>query len=747
MVEVEAKVEAEVDLLAARMTYFSAAVADARATLRRTTAERPVSERSAALDKVRRVTADLNRALLAPIDATFGFEALIAARLKTKRLLDELTSAVIPSVKDALAAPDWALRTAALDALIDCGERAAPALDAVLEAFDRADGAERTKAVTAIAALRPRTATVVPRLVRALTEPDYEGRRLSCLALAHLGPLAHAAVPALTNALDDASVQIRVNAAYALGAIGPEARAAVPRLLKELDREDWGVLGTIAVALSSIEPNAPLARPRLERWVREGSADMRAMAEDVLKGDVPDWAYPPMPPVPNGRPAVPMDRVKPRDRRDFPAFTKSNWGAEIEGCWLAADAEGAAAYDTDLDHGEAVKIHATLFVLDEANDVWSLMERLRLTLRITADGLPDFVRTVECDQSWIRSRRAFGFTGFEARIALHDLFAHWGGLPAEIRVSTHLDHPPLPAVVAQDLRIALHKYAPFDGSTESRPAGAAKVDWRCDIDGSFQLKRDEGVLFAQDQTALNAAIQLGARTPDRLQAENDMIYAARDGRIDRVKRVLDRGADVDARLSFAVFLSSQIYGCTALMLAAMAGNDDIVSLLIARGASLELVRRGRTALELAIERDHEGTAALLTAAGAKGDTVKRLAARKVIRAACRDYRHVEGSEWLPWPGLRNGAAGPSLQALLDQGGDVDSADNNGYTALMYAANLGQVEAVRLLLARGADPARRLSDGTTALDLAARSWVCAELDSAGTILSLLKTTAESRPKAK
>ncbi len=737
----------EVALLTARMAYFSAAVADASATLRGTTAERPVTERSAALNKARRVTAEISRALNAPIDTTPGFEALIASRLKSKRLLDELASAAVQSARDALADPDRALRAVAFDTLIEFGARAAPALDAVLEAFDHAVDEERSKALFAISALRPRTENALPRLVRGLTAPDVEVRKEASFAIADLGPLARTAVPALTRALDDASDKVRVNAARALGAIGPDARTAVPRLMTELDRNDWGFLGTIAVALSAIDPNSPATRARLERWVHEGPEEMREAAENALKDDAPDWAYPPMPPIPSDRAAIPFDRLNPKDRRKYPMLEKSGWGPEIEGWWLAVDADASAAYDTDLDHREAVMVLATLFVVDEGADLWNLMEQLRLTVRVTAVGLPDFVRTVERPKTWFNGVSAFRFAGFELRLVLRDLFEHWGRLPADIGVSVQLDQPPLPAVVARELRVALHQYAPFDGCTESRPAGAANVDWRCDLDGRTQLLRDRDLLIAKTEAEQAAVIMRGARSFARIDAENDMVYAARAGQADRVKRALDRCLDVDARLARIVLFSSDANGMTALMMAAWNGREDVATLLVTRGAALELVHQGRTALHYAVDADDERIARLLVAAGAKGDLGQLLAARAVIRAACRDFSQAEGSRFPPWPGRFGKAGGPSMLSVLDDGSDADATDQRGLSALMYAANLGQIEAVRLLLARGAEPMRRSPDGKTARDFAATSWTCAELDPSGTILQLIETAAASRPQAK
>src|SRR5262249_20076282 len=57
------------------------------------------------------------------------------------------------------------------------------------------------------------------------------------------------------------------------------------------------------------------------------------------------------------------------------------------------------------------------------------------------------------------------------------------------------------------------------------------------------------------------------------------------------------------------------------------------------------------------------------------------------------------------------------EALVQAGCDVNAADNNGRTPLMYAARYNRPTAVQLLLKRGADIKARDNDGMTALDLA------------------------------
>lgn len=55
-----------------------------------------------------------------------------------------------------------------------------------------------------------------------------------------------------------------------------------------------------------------------------------------------------------------------------------------------------------------------------------------------------------------------------------------------------------------------------------------------------------------------------------------------------------------------------------------------------------------------------------------------------------------------------------------QGRSVNSAGRGGDTPLHAAATVGNTDATRLLLARGADPLRKNAEGETPLDIARRN---------------------------
>ncbi|MCA9795600.1 MAG: ankyrin repeat domain-containing protein, partial [Candidatus Eremiobacteraeota bacterium] len=55
--------------------------------------------------------------------------------------------------------------------------------------------------------------------------------------------------------------------------------------------------------------------------------------------------------------------------------------------------------------------------------------------------------------------------------------------------------------------------------------------------------------------------------------------------------------------------------------------------------------------------------------------------------------------------------------MIDKGADVKAQDKRGFTALHHAAGMGDVELVKLLLAKGASKEVSNEDGKTPLDMA------------------------------
>ena len=87
--------------------------------------------------------------------------------------------------------------------------------------------------------------------------------------------------------------------------------------------------------------------------------------------------------------------------------------------------------------------------------------------------------------------------------------------------------------------------------------------------------------------------------------------AAHRGTMDVLQRLLDAGADIDARDG---------HGQTALMIAAVEGRRQTVEWLVAHGAALDRTAKyGLSALMLAVVNGHADIVRALTDAGARLD--------------------------------------------------------------------------------------------------------------------------------
>ncbi len=83
-----------------------------------------------------------------------------------------------------------------------------------------------------------------------------------------------------------------------------------------------------------------------------------------------------------------------------------------------------------------------------------------------------------------------------------------------------------------------------------------------------------------------------------------------------------------------------------------------------------------------------------------------------IRTDERDNDGFTALHWAAWSGLP-----ACVERLAKAGVDVNAVENSGYTPLMLAAMRGNAETVQKLLQLGADPTRKRSNGDTAMSLA------------------------------
>jgi ankyrin repeat protein len=180
-----------------------------------------------------------------------------------------------------------------------------------------------------------------------------------------------------------------------------------------------------------------------------------------------------------------------------------------------------------------------------------------------------------------------------------------------------------------------------------------------------------------DSAQVTALIQKGSdvNAKERRGGATPLMHAAAIGSLDAMRLLIDKGADVNAR---------NAAGATALMWAA----TDLakVRLLVDRGADINVESTlGHTALELAAMSDSSAeTVRLLLAHGANPKAVDRMLKMSTLHAAAL------------------GNDSDSFRQLVAAGVDVNATDVIGFTPLMYAAQNGNLEVVKLLLSKGAN---------------------------------------------
>ena len=168
-------------------------------------------------------------------------------------------------------------------------------------------------------------------------------------------------------------------------------------------------------------------------------------------------------------------------------------------------------------------------------------------------------------------------------------------------------------------------------------------------------------------------------------------------------------ADADAN-------ASNRYGVTAASLAAENGNREILALLLDAGANPNQSLTG-------------GETLLMTAARTgEAETVRTL----LTHGADPDWREAtRGQTALMWAAANNNAA--AIRLLAEYGADVGAKTDNpssladsplayapptGFSPLMFAVRAGHIDATRVLLDAGADVNDTISDGLSALVVAA-----------------------------
>jgi len=236
-----------------------------------------------------------------------------------------------------------------------------------------------------------------------------------------------------------------------------------------------------------------------------------------------------------------------------------------------------------------------------------------------------------------------------------------------------------------------------------------------------------------------------------------LIHAAQSGHADIVTLLIKSGARLDTQNDF---------GNTALMAAADEGQLESARLLITHNAALELKdKRGETALCIACKWGYFTMAELLVAHNAdvniRDEYNETLLANALLHGyhkislllakTAKDFDAPGSGRWTPLmqasldgfadvcelliqrgagintqtdhdkeTALHLAAGGGHLETvtvLVKKGASLDLQDRKGETPLIRAVLQDKIETAAYLLGRGADPAKKNTDGKTALDIA------------------------------
>ena len=224
--------------------------------------------------------------------------------------------------------------------------------------------------------------------------------------------------------------------------------------------------------------------------------------------------------------------------------------------------------------------------------------------------------------------------------------------------------------------------------------GTTALHW-----ASYRDDLESADLLIRAGANVNAANDLGA-TP--------LWTASMNGSAAMVRRLLQAAADPNLAL---------LFGETPLMVASRSGAADVVTLLIDKGASVNARGpRGQTALMWAVSQQHPDVVKNLLARGAD------LRARSDVLSqvmAVPPHGKLEYNRLIPFGGdtalmfaARVGDLA-SLKLLLEASANVNDADAWGVSAMVLAAHSGFTEMVEFLLDNGAD-ANAAGPGFTAL---------------------------------
>lgn len=216
----------------------------------------------------------------------------------------------------------------------------------------------------------------------------------------------------------------------------------------------------------------------------------------------------------------------------------------------------------------------------------------------------------------------------------------------------------------------------------------------------------------------------------------ELHWAAYQGDLQRVRDLLDNGADVNA---------TTVIESTPLLAAVQTGNLDVVGQLIDSGARVDHADvKGNTPLITAIMFNQSDVAEYLVQHGAKVKMANKakcsplhyasangnLGLVKILLAKGAD---MEGKSDWGWTALISAAFSCKLEIvnyLIAEGADINAADNYGNTALLVAILLRHSDTAKMLIEAGSDVLVQNDEGKT-------PWILASETENKKLMKLLK----------
>lgn len=200
------------------------------------------------------------------------------------------------------------------------------------------------------------------------------------------------------------------------------------------------------------------------------------------------------------------------------------------------------------------------------------------------------------------------------------------------------------------------------------------------------------------------------------QGKTALMWASSQGRVEAVTLLIQAGASVHREMDSGVF-----QGKTALMWASSQGRYEVVRVLLSATANVDHFSRignfkGKTALMWASSQGRLETVNVLLEAGAAVNMADNDGITALMWAAGSETDDSDGHKKGLLEKANKGHTG-TIKLLLQYGAKPDLQDNDGISPLMYASFHGHLEAVEALLIHGADSSLRDKDKKTALDFA------------------------------